>query len=36
MGLTVTGSTPEQFDAHMRKSLKMFADIVTKAKVSTN
>lgn len=36
MGLTVTGSTPEQFDAHMRKSLKMFADIVTKAKVSIN
>ena len=36
MGLTVTGSTPEQFDAHMRKSLKVFADIVTKAKVTTN
>jgi tripartite-type tricarboxylate transporter receptor subunit TctC len=33
MGLTVTGSTPEQFDAHMRKSLKMFADVVAKAKV---
>ena len=33
MGLTVTGSTPEQFDAHMRKSLKMFADVVSKAKV---
>lgn len=36
MGLTVTGSTPEQFDAHMRKSLKMFADVVAKAKVSIN
>lgn len=33
MGLTITGSTPEQFDAHMRKSLAMFADVVTKAKV---
>ena len=33
MGLTVTGSTPEQFDAHMRKSLKQFADIVREAKV---
>ena len=36
MGLVVTGSTPEQFDAHMRKSLKSFADIVTAAKVSIN
>jgi tripartite-type tricarboxylate transporter receptor subunit TctC len=36
MGLAVTGSTPEQFDAHMRKSLKMFADVVAKAKVSIN
>lgn len=36
MGLTVTGSTPEQFDAHMRKSLKAFADIVRAAKVSVN
>ena len=33
MGLTVTGSTPEQFDAHMRKSLKTFADIVKAANV---
>lgn len=36
MGLTVTGSTPEQFDAHMRKSLKVFADIVNAAKVTIN
>ncbi len=36
MGLTVTGSSPEQFDAHMRKSLKLFADIVKAAKVSIN
>ena len=36
MGLTVTGSTPEQFDAHMRKSLKQFADIVREAKVKTD
>ena len=36
MGLTVTGSTPEQFDEHMRKSLKVFADIVKAAKVSIN
>jgi len=36
MGLTVTGSTPEQFDAHMRKSLKLFASIVKAAKVSLN
>ena len=36
MGLVVTGSTPEQFDAHMRKSLKTFADIVTTAKVTIN
>lgn len=36
MGLTVTGSTPEQFDAHMRKSLKLFADIVRDAKVTIN
>jgi tripartite-type tricarboxylate transporter receptor subunit TctC len=36
MGLTVTGSTPEQFDAHMRKSLKTFADIVRAAKVTVN
>ena len=36
MGLSVTGSTPEQFDAHMRKSLKLFADIVKAAKVTVN
>ena len=36
MGLTVTGSTPEQFDAHMRRSLKNFAEIVAKAKVTIN
>ena len=36
MGLTVTGSTPEQFDAHMKKSLKQFADLVRAAKVSIN
>ncbi len=36
MGLTVTGSSPEQFDAHMRKSLALFADIVKAAKVSIN
>jgi len=36
MGLTVTGSTPEQFDAYMRKSLKVFADIVKAAKVTIN
>jgi tripartite-type tricarboxylate transporter receptor subunit TctC len=36
MGLTVTGSTPEQFDAHMRKSLKTFADIVKAANVTIN
>jgi tripartite-type tricarboxylate transporter receptor subunit TctC len=36
MGLVVTGSTPEQFDVHMRKSLKQFADIVKAAKVSIN
>jgi tripartite-type tricarboxylate transporter receptor subunit TctC len=36
MGLTVTGSTPEQFDAHMRKSLKAFAEIVRAAKVTVN
>ncbi len=35
MGLTVTGSTPEQFDAHMRRSMKQFAEIVKAAKVST-
>lgn len=34
MGLTVTGSTPEQFDAHMRRSLKTFADIVAKARIT--
>lgn len=34
MGLTVTGSTPEQFDAHMRKSLRQFAEIVKAAKVT--
>jgi tripartite-type tricarboxylate transporter receptor subunit TctC len=34
MGLTVTGSTPEQFDAHMRKSMKQFAEIVRAAKVT--
>ncbi len=33
VGLTVTGSTPEQFDAHMKKSLKLYADIVRAAKV---
>lgn len=36
MGLVVTGSTPEQFDAHMRKSLKTFADIVKAARISVN
>jgi len=36
MGLQVTGSTPEQFDAHMRKSLKQFADIVKAANVTVN
>jgi tripartite-type tricarboxylate transporter receptor subunit TctC len=36
MGLIVTGSTPEQFDAYMRKSLKTFADIVKAANVSIN
>ena len=36
MGLTVTGSTPDQFDASMRKSLKAFADIVKAAKVTAN
>ncbi len=36
MGLTVTGSTPEQFDAHMRKSLKTFADSVKAAKVTVD
>jgi tripartite-type tricarboxylate transporter receptor subunit TctC len=36
MGLIVTGSTPEQFDAHLRKSLKVFADIVARAKVTAN
>lgn len=36
MGLIVTGSTPEQFDAHMRKSLKQFADLVKAAKVTVN
>ena len=36
MGLTVTGSTPEQFDAYMRKSMKMFADIVKAANVTIN
>jgi tripartite-type tricarboxylate transporter receptor subunit TctC len=36
MGLTVTGSTPEQFDAHMRKSLTAFAEIVRAAKVTVN
>lgn len=36
MGLTVTGSTPEQFDAYMVKSLKVFADIVKAAKVTVN
>jgi tripartite-type tricarboxylate transporter receptor subunit TctC len=35
MGLTVTGSTPEQFDAHMRKSMRQFAEIVKAAKVTT-
>ncbi|MBL8363351.1 MAG: tripartite tricarboxylate transporter substrate binding protein [Rubrivivax sp.] len=36
MGLIVTGSTPEQFDAHMRKSLKTFADIVKAANVKAD
>lgn len=36
MGLNVTGSTLEQFDAHMRRSLKVFADIVKAAKVSVD
>ena len=36
MGLAVTGSTPEQFDAHMRKSLVTFANIVKAAKVTVN
>ncbi len=36
MGLTVTGSSTEQFDAHMRKSLKLFADIVKAAKVKVD
>jgi len=36
MGLTVTGSTPEQFDAYMRKSLKTFAEIVKAAKITIN
>jgi tripartite-type tricarboxylate transporter receptor subunit TctC len=36
MGLTVTGSTPEQFDAYMRKSMKTFADIVKAANVTIN
>lgn len=36
MGLIVTGSTPEQFDAHMRRSLKTFSDIVRQAKVTMN
>ena len=34
MGLTVTGSTPEQFDAYMRKSMKLFADVVKAVKVT--
>ena len=33
MGLQVTGSSTEQFDAHMRKSLTLFADIVRRANV---
>ena len=36
MGLSVTGSTPEQFDAYMRKSLRTFAEIVKAAKVTAN
>lgn len=36
MGLTVTGSTPEEFDAYMRKSMKQFAEIVKAANVSIN
>jgi tripartite-type tricarboxylate transporter receptor subunit TctC len=36
MGLIVTGSTPEQFDAYMRKSTRKFAEIVKAAKVSIN
>jgi hypothetical protein len=35
-GLIVTDSTPEEFDAHMRKSLKLFADSVKAAKVTVN
>ena len=36
MGLTVTGSTSQQFDDYMRKSLGVFATIVKAAKVSAN
>lgn len=36
MGLTVTGSTPEEFDAYMRKSMKQFAEIVKAANVTIN
>lgn len=36
MGLIVTGSTSEQFDAHMRRSLKTFSDIVKAAKVTAS
>ena len=36
MGLIVTGSTPEQFDAHMRRSLKTFSDSVRQAKGTRN
>jgi len=36
MGLTVTGSTSQQFDDDMRKSLWVFATIVKAATVSAN
>ncbi len=36
MGLTVTGSSPEAFDAHMQRSLGVFADIVKKSNISIN
>ena len=36
VSLSVTGSSPESLDAHMRKGLKPFADTVTNAKVTTH
>lgn len=36
MGLAVTGSSTEQFDAHMRKSTRLFAEIVRAAKVTVD